>query len=279
MKNQVFSDILLLVFLNAPVAQRLEHDAYNVGVDGSIPSRRTMQSRIKQLIRVAEERMKGSNDSTHDECHVARVVAYAKQISATHVLTSKQRQALILAAWWHDTGRTVLKRPSVWMRCVDDALSAFLLWKEAIKVKEFSSIISIAIRVILCKNIGVGKIFTRVILPRHHRSVLHILQDADTLDVVSVERMQNLCLLVKTSSLSGRQYKFAIWWFVNTREFQFRTQKARENFVGLMQDFLCWLQEQSIFEWHKETFGQLWIQKQITSAEIILENTKRTVGV
>lgn len=235
-----------------------------------------MEPRILQLISIAEERMMRSNDAIHNHAHAKRVAEYAKDISDSLTLDQNQQQALLLAAWWHDVGRTITKKPSVViMRCIDDGVSAFLLYKESLKVKEFSPIISIAIRVMLCKNIGAGRIITRVILPKRHRIVLHILKDADALDVLQIERVEQLRLMAEQSKLNQKKYKLAVWWFLHSKEFDFKTETAKNYFQDTLDEFMKWLQKKEIFEWHTDTFGVKWLEKSMLRAEKVVEKIKK----
>lgn len=235
-----------------------------------------MQKRIKQLIAVAEERMQQSGDAYHDAEHARRVAENTKKISRSLDLTSTQRQAVILAGWWHDTGRTVIKKPSViLMRFVDDTLSAFLLWKESLKVKEFSRVVSLAIRLILCSNIGMGKFFIKLLLRKKDRILLSILKDADTLDTLHIDRLNQLYAFAHESKMNQFKYKIAIWWFLHSKELHFRTEKAKEHFETSMQEFLVWVREINTFEWHKKTFGLQWIEESIAEGERILARVQK----
>lgn len=238
-----------------------------------------MQKRIRQLIEVAEKRMLQSGDAYHDMSHARRVAENAEQISRTFDLNQKERDALILAAWWHDTGRTVIKKPSIiWMRLVDDMISAFLLWKESLKVKEFSTTISLAIRIIMCSNIGTGKIFVHLLLHKKHRILLSILKDSDTLDTLCIERLNFLYAFAHESKINQYKYKIAIWWFLHSKELHFRTEKAKLFFEKSMQEFLVWVNDMNTFEWHKQTFGLQWIEQSIEEGEKILKRVQKQLA-
>lgn len=235
-----------------------------------------MQKKMKQLIALAEERMKSSQDKVHDDGHARRVVQHAKDISHSFTLSSNQKQALILAAWWHDTGRTVIKKPSVvWMRGVDDAISAFLLWKESLKLKIISQRVSIAIRIIICKNFGTTRIFTKILLRKNDRILLDILNDADGLDVLCLERLEQMRLFAKVSKVNRFKYKMVVWWFMHSKEFHFKTNIAKINFEIIFNNFIVWLKETEIYRWHSENFGQPWIEKNILKARSILKQMKK----
>jgi len=235
-----------------------------------------MQKKIKQLIALAEERMKASKDTMHDDGHARRVVQHAKDISHSFTLTPNQKQALILAAWWHDTGRTITKKPSVvWMRCVDDAISAYLLWKASIQLKLISHKVSIAVRIILCKNFGTSRIFTKILLRKKHRILLDILNDADSLDVLCLERLEQMRLFAKTSKTNRFKYKMVVWWFMHSKEFHFKTNIGKINFEIIFNNFIVWLKETEIYKWHSENFGQQWLEKNILKAKNILKRIKK----
>lgn len=235
-----------------------------------------MQRKIQQLILEAEKRMLLSGDQFHDAQHARRVAENVKQLVQDTSLSSTQKQAVILAAWWHDTGRTIIQKPSViWMRLVDDIISSFLLWKESLKLTEFSSTVSIAIRLIMCKNIGTGKFFIRILLPKKDRILLSILKDADTLDTINVERVEQLHHMTENFQISYWKYRFIVWWFLHTKEFQFRTEKAKQSFETSLEEFLTWMKEIKTFEWHKEKFGLKWIEKNIAAGEDLLDKSHK----
>ncbi|MEK7083863.1 MAG: hypothetical protein AAB932_01370, partial [Patescibacteria group bacterium] len=58
--------------------------------------------KIQQLIVKAKQRMNACRDPLHAYDHVERVVQNVKLLSHEYRLNQQQRQALILAAWWHD---------------------------------------------------------------------------------------------------------------------------------------------------------------------------------
>ncbi len=239
------------------------------------PPERHMQKKMKQLIALAEERMKSSHDKVHDDGHARRVVQHAKDISHSFILSSNQKQALILAAWWHDTGRTIIKKPSVvWMRAVDDALSAFLLWKASLQLKLISQKVNTALRIIICKNFGTSRIFTKILLRKKDRILLDILNDADGLDVLCLERLEQMRLFAKISKTNRFKYKMVVWWFMHSKEFHFRTNIAKINFEIIFNNFIVWLKEKEIYRWHAENFSQWWIEKNIMKARSILKKIK-----
>lgn len=237
-----------------------------------------MQRKIQQLILEAERRMLLSGDQFHDAEHARRVAENVKRLVQDTSFSSTQKQAVILAAWWHDTGRTIIQKPSViWMRLVDDIISSFLLWKESLKLTEFSSTVSLAIRLIMCKNIGTGKLFIRILLPKKDRILLSILKDADTLDTINVERVEQLHQMTENFQISYWKYRFIVWWFLHTKEFQFRTEKAKQSFETSFEEFLTWMKEIKTFEWHKEIFGKKWIEKNIKAGEKMLEKIQNKI--
>ena len=71
-----------------------------------------MNLRVEQLINIAKRKMKHSNDPVHDLDHVTRVVKRVKEFIADMDLSHDEKQAVILAAWWHDVARSITKNPS-----------------------------------------------------------------------------------------------------------------------------------------------------------------------
>jgi hypothetical protein len=258
----------------APIAQGLEHNAYNVGVTGSIPVGRTntsMDTKTQQLIEKARTIMLGSQDPIHDIDHVERVVAYTRNLATNMNLNQAQTEALILAAWWHDTGRTITSRPSmIWMPFVDDIISALMLWRETIRCRMFGKVVGMATRMIFCKSLGTGKILSRILMRKKNRFMIDILQDADTLDMLSIERTERIYLLATNSTLYTYGYKLIIWWLLSKQQLKVKTQAAKEMLQDLLERFLTWIKKQHIFNWHVETFGRTWTYTQMHKAEQLL---------
>ena len=99
--------------------------------------------------------MANSSDPIHDLEHVERVVNNVEVLIKDIKLTQKEKDAVILAAWWHDVGRTLTKNPhTIWMTFFDDMISSAMLWKQTLKIKMFGSTAGMASRLILCKSIG-----------------------------------------------------------------------------------------------------------------------------
>lgn len=231
-----------------------------------------MNKKIQQLILAAEKRMTDSYDILHDVNHVKRVVHHTKEISHTLPLNQEQKQALILAAWWHDAGRTIIRKPSiVWMRVFDDLISALLLWRETLRIGIFGSVVGLATRIILCKSFGAGRLFTHIILRKKNRILVNILADADALDIFHIERVMSMCALADQSKRFHYGYRLTIWWFLHTSELKFRTETAQKYFHQVFEIFLAWLNETPVRKWHYEQFGNEWVEKKISQAKIILE--------
>lgn len=232
-----------------------------------------MESKTQYLITRAHAIMKRSHDPIHDIDHVKRVVSYAQNLAKKMHLNQAQYEALILAAWWHDAGRTITKRPSiVWMPFVDDFISALMLWRETIRCRMFGKVVGMATRMIFCKSMGTGKILSKIFMRKKNRFMIDLLQDADTLDILSIERTERIYDLANTSTLYTYGYKLAIWWFLSKNQLQVKTQAAKEILQDLLKVFLTWIQKQHIFDWHVTKFGSIWTYKQITKAKHLYQS-------
>jgi len=230
-----------------------------------------MNETYNQLITQAQKLMSHSGDPVHDISHVKRVVKYTEMIQGDFVLSTKQKKATILAAWWHDTGRTITKKPSiVIMPFVDDLISAFMLAKFAILNRLFDDSVGLAIRIILCKSAGTGTLFTKILLNKKNLFLLNMVDDADKLDLLNPERTLMIHLMVENSSLYHYGYKLAIWWFLHTQELKLKTRAAKEYLKHLLQKFLSWLKQAEIFAWHIKEFGITWVNKNIERFERLL---------
>lgn len=236
-----------------------------------------MSSKNTTLIEVARQKMAKSRDPVHDLAHVTRVAGYCETIAQNYVLTEKQKQALILAAWWHDVGRTIPKSPSLFlMSLIDDTLSALMLWMYTIRFGLFGSVAGMATRLIFCKSFGTGTLFTRILLRKKNRILFEILEDADTLDMLHVERTEQLRKLVESSAIYRFGYKMAIRWFFATKQINLRTDGAKKILIQLLQSFLNWMKQKEIFLWHEKFFSRQWITKRIQQAEITLKQLRQS---
>ncbi len=237
---------------------------------------------IQELQEEAKKRMQKSGDHIHDLAHAARVAAYSEHIGRGLKLSDESLEILSLASWWHDTGRTLTRKPSiVWMRCVDDFVSAFLLWRKAKKLHvEHDNIVSVAIRIILSHNFGTERLLSKIILTPKYRELLSIIADADTLDTLHITRINELRNMVENSRIYKQGYKITIWWFLHTRELEFKTEWAQKYFAEeVLETFLKWFTNTEIFEWHSQMFSLAWVEKTIAQGEIFLQSFQTSTHV
>ncbi len=216
--------------------------------------------------------MKYSIDPAHDLGHVKRVVKNVKNLSKELNLNEKQKQAIILAAWWHDVSRTTTKRPSfIVMPFIDDLLSALLLWRETIRCKFFGSVAGMSTRIIFCKSMGTGKFLTKILLSKKSQVLLHVLQDADTLDLLNTKRMEQIMNITENGSrLYHYGYKTMIWWFLHGKQLYMKTKEARKYVAKLISEFLHWIKQQHIYNWHIKQFGKKWFNRNIKQGEKLI---------
>ncbi len=275
----------------APVAQGLEHHAYNVGVGGSKPPRRTKSSPIRllfvlttvfcytnsimnsntnktqqsMLIARAKCIMEKTHDPIHDIHHVARVAAFSKKLAHDTKLSEKEIDILTLASWWHDTSRTLTKKPSVIiMPFLDDAISAFLLLITALRFRFFfNSTIRTAIKIIFCKTIGTGGYLRKTLLTKKQQVLADILHDADMLDILHEKRAKEMFTLAESSPIYHVGYKLAVWWFLSASALKTKTEAAKKYLLSMLEDFVLWIKQKDILLWHVQKYGQKWVNKQI----------------
>ncbi|MBU0597265.1 HD domain-containing protein [Patescibacteria group bacterium] len=227
-----------------------------------------MTDKIQKLIIDAKHIMLKSTDPTHDFEHTRRVVKYTEEISKQYSLTEKQRQALVLSAWWHDVGRTIKKNPSyIWLTFLDDMISSFMLWRTTIFTGFFGRVPGLATRTILCKSLGTGAFFTRILMGRKDRILVSIIEDADKLDLFDLARHQELYKLIENSRLYKLGYRTMGWWFFRLKRIKLKTAAAREIFRSIMNNFLHWIKQASVFGWHVANFGYDWSQKNLLRVE------------
>ena len=163
--------------------------------------------------------MAASGDAIHDHIHAARVVKNVIKLGKNFNISERQKEALVLAAWWHDVGRTVSKRPSIIiMPFIDDLISAFMLGMYTVRHGLFGSTSGLAARIICGKSLGTGAILNRIFIKKTDRILVSILKDADALDVLTPERVNLIMELSATSKIYRFGYKTSAWWFTHTRQ-------------------------------------------------------------
>ena len=223
-----------------------------------------MQKSVKKLLKLAEKIMSGSQDPVHDLAHVRRVVENCETISRSFSLSESQKQALLLAAWWHDASRTLTKRPSfLLMPLVDDTLSALMLWYWTVRFRLFGPVAGMATRLIFCKSMGTGTVLRHLFLRKKNRILLDILVDADAIDLIHTDRTEILRELVDSSWLYQRGYKVFFHWFFLTKQFKLKTQAAKTLLIQALKRMLAWIEQTEIYQWHLEFMSRKQLDKHI----------------
>ncbi len=220
--------------------------------------------KIVFLIEKAQKLMNLSQDPIHDLSHVRRVVINTKRIGNAYNLTEEEKEAVELAAWWHDVARILTKQPSfVWMACIDDMLSALMLCLHSIRYGFWKQSGGMATKLILSKTMGTGAVFTRLLLSKRERILVHILRDSDLLDIMNVERLTRVCELSQTS----KKY----WWglrcllLYNTREstIRMKTSVAHQYLIESIEAILVWMHQHRDDPRYIQFFGEEWIEHTI----------------
>lgn len=233
-----------------------------------------MQKNIDLLIQIAKHKMAHSHDPIHDLDHVKRVVNYTKLLSQDFNLNQTQKQALVLAAWWHDVSRTVNKKSSfILMTLIDDMVSAIMLWFFTIRCGLFGTVAGMSAKLILCKSLGAGAVFTKILLRKKNRIMVDIIKDADMLDILAVNRMERLILLVEESKKYYFGYKILCWWLITRSKLQMKTQAAIKYLEEILRQFMQWINSEEIKNFFIETFGIKWSKKMLKGINELLDST------
>lgn len=233
----------------------------------------TFTKNIKQLVEEAQKQMTHSFDPLHDLRHVKRVVENTKKISQNIKLSQKERDALELSAWWHDTSRAISNRPSMlWMALFDDNFSAFALLFYAIRYRVINSVVMKSFVILMCSGIVTGKFFTKIFANKRTRLVLDLLKDADMMDVLNIQRFYEASHLAKLSKNNLRKFRTLIWINLHTDILEMKTSEARVCIEETIKNFIDWLSQAEIYLWHVENFGQEWLEKTMTQLEYRLNN-------
>ena len=236
-----------------------------------------MEPTDKKLINIAKKYMVSSKDPSHDLGHVERVVFNTTQLSNDLGLNTDQRQIVILAAWWHDVGRTVIKSPSViLLSFFDDIISSYMLLKEAKRLNVYNKNIKIAIKIILCKTLGTGIILTKILLNKKNRLLFDILEDADNLDIMHLGRIKRIHFLIDKSIIYNFEYKILMRWHLGTNLLLMRTKVAKKYAHISSKKFITWIKKKRIKNWHTKHFGLKWVKQNIHRSECLLKKIKLT---
>ncbi|MBI2436765.1 MAG: HD domain-containing protein [Candidatus Magasanikbacteria bacterium] len=226
-----------------------------------------MFSTLTQLITKAQEYMRDSIDPMHDLGHVERVVENSRKISADMKCSTRESQILELAAWWHDVGRAVIKKPSLWMIFFDDIISAFALFFYAIKFRNLNRTTLNAIRLVMCHSYGIGTILGKVLLGRRNRILLNILTDSDNLDLLNIGRIEFMRFFSMLSTRNEYLFRSLIWISLNTKIIYTKTKEAQKYLKEMIRRLIEWVREEEMYLWHVKYFGEAWMKKTIHDLE------------
>ncbi|MFA7245400.1 MAG: HD domain-containing protein [Candidatus Magasanikbacteria bacterium] len=223
---------------------------------------------IKSLIIEAQQQMSHSFDPLHDLRHVERVVKNVKKISAPIKLTQIERDALELAAWWHDISRAINNKPSmIWMAMFDDNLSALALLFYTIKYRIKNKVALKTFGLLMCNGMITGKIMTKIFANKKTRLLLNLLKDADMMDLMNINRFYEATQLAQMSKKNLRKFRMLIWYNLNSNILEMKTFEARIYIEEIIINFLEWISNKENYLWHEENFGKDWIDKTINKLQ------------
>jgi len=203
--------------------------------------------------------MKSSNDPIHDIHHVTRVAGHVQDIATDMGLSERDIEILTIAAWWHDASRALTRKSAIWMVLCDDLISAIMLWIYTIRFGVFGSTAGVATRIIWCKNATVGKIIGKYFLTKRSKLLLDILDDADKLDLINIERLNIVRDMSETSLKFRLLYKWVTTAGVKTTRLHMKTAAAKKYLYTAIKEMLIWIQKQHVYDWHVQKFGQAWV--------------------
>lgn len=219
------------------------------------------------LIGRAIYKMKHCQDPLHNLAHVRRVVEYVKTIAQSHKLTPHQYETLLLATWWHDVGRTVTSRSSlVFMSMFDDILSGLMLFYFAITKGLFNKTVLHAVLILFAKSMILHPFFRAILITDQQRLILNILTDADNLDMLNIDRSEQIRQMVNKHPAYAFGYKCAISWFLKSSKIKMKTEAAKRMLIELMKRFISWIRQPEIFHWHERLFSKQWVEKRLSFA-------------
>lgn len=223
-----------------------------------------MNKKLTKLRAIAKLYMRGSQDPVHDLAHIERVSTYAKRIAQSYDLTQEEHDALMLAVQWHDVSRTLTKNTSfILMFFVDDVLSASMLWFWTIRYGLFGSIAGMATRMIFCKGKTPGTQFVRFFMKKRTKLLLQILEDADALDMLHVQRSSILCTMSQHSRMQRTAFKLVTHWWTSKDRLQLKTKEAKNILKELLTLLIAWAEDIFTKTFYMNTFGEKWAKKSL----------------
>lgn len=231
------------------------------------------------LIHAARKRMRRSNDPVHDVGHAERTAHYMERLCKETGVNEEHTKALIIAAWWHDVSRTMTDKPSfLLMPFVDDLFSAVMLWWHSVKSKSLSRTTALAVCLIACKSMGTGALLTKLLIRKRYRVLVDLLEDADRLDVFTVDRVSKVLALTESSRVYRLGYRIHCRWYCLLRHIQMKTDAARKYVLELLCQFLVWITQPAMVAWHVRQFGQTWAKKSLRRLERVIRQLTRQVA-
>lgn len=227
--------------------------------------------KVTTLIAIAAKRMRASGDPVHGYHHAAEVAAMAEMCAVAADLSQAETEALVLAAWWHDVGRTVLNGSSfVIMLFFDDLLSALMLWRATIRLRLFGSVAGMSTRLIFCHSFGTGNLFKWLLRPRT-RLLLTLLADVDKIDILSTARLAKIHAIVENSRFHRLSYKFVALYLLITRYPMVKSNFARPHFLKAFSATVDWMRTAEIQDWHAKKLTPRWSKKIYTRMNVIAQ--------
>jgi hypothetical protein len=199
------------------------------------------------------------------------VAIHSAQLAKMSNLSKIQSDALFLGAVWHDVSRTIFTRPSIIvMPFVDDALSACILFHTAIRLHLATPTVRLAMKIILCKNMGAKRFLPKIILRKNNHILVDILQDADTLDVLNQERLIGMMDMVGENYLYRVGYKLAIHFYLVTNQLKMKTEQARKIAISELKKFVEWMKSTEVYVWHITRYGKKWMDEMLMKASALI---------
>lgn len=215
-----------------------------------------------KLIKIAQYKMFISHDPAHELEHVKRVVENVEKIAKSYDISGIDMDALVLSAWWHDFSRSRINKPPsfFWMIFLDDIISAWYLFVLSIKNKSLSKVVFWAILILLAKSLVGGRIFKFLFFRKDRKILVDILGDADFLDVMKYDRILKTMPIAKTNKYYRLAYKKLIEMNLKDKKIRLKTKEALSIFKKIVNDLIVFLQQDWVYSWHEELFGDKWCQ-------------------
>ena len=143
------------------------------------------------------------------------------------------------------------------------------------KKRLLSRPVRLAIKIVLCKNMGTTKVLTRLLLRKENYILVDILKDADALDVLHQERIIGMMDLACRSYIYHCGYKLVIRFYLMPHQLKMKTRQARELVLKELRTFIEWMKSADVYAWHITRYGKIWVDTMLEKGNQLIKHIEQ----